>query len=680
MARAMARQRPMRARRRRRRGPGSGRRPGQPAGGRYVRFFARTGPRTGCRAGRPVAAGRFVRSVIRWRRCTRPVRGPIAAWVLLLVSVGSGSGSEPGSGGGGSPSGAGVPARPVAATTSSRAWPDSSATRDTPLSLTPRTSPRPAMRTTVTLTPLARPRRAIISTCRRASPRRRREWCRTPNHAPQISSAAMMRRANGSTAYGSTISVTRTPKLSSTTTTSPLATRRPLTTTSTVEALAVSSTTLPGRSASRSLTVRTARPSSTVTSSGMSERSRMFRAPAALLPGPLRVASGRCPAPSGVAPVPRSGPRSGKPAGSTAGVSSARELNRKVACSACCVCPVCSGASLPSGALRGASRASLIVPPGGHAEPEVPAARADRAREQIDAADGAEGRLVGLVVDADHIADPEADDVAGGDGRWPQVAGEVHIHVSQLGTHPCGERELDGRLRQGAGTDQLERRSQRRDRVAETENGLRYGGTGEGDDLWEHQRHVARRDDPNQGGVALDRGEGRPDRHDGLERLGERDQEELEEIGDQQHLQVRGDPDGGGLAVPARQSVDEAQCGVPGHGDDEGPRERVETDGGNDARGGHAGREGAVGTLLGIGPRHAHQGAQGVSGPAADLTREAPVQLPDDADLLRRQDVGAAELEPRTVIGARKDGRLRLDRRSAAFLQDPGLQWFASHT
>ena len=122
--------------------------------------------------------------------------------------------------------------------------------------------------------------------------------------------------------------------------------------------------------------------------------------------------------------------------------------------------------------------------------------------------------------------------------------GEVHIHVRKLGTHPCGERKLDGRLRHGAGTDQLERCSQRRDRVAETEEALRHGGTREGEDLREHECHVACRDDPEQGGVALDRGEGRPDRHDGLERLGERDQEKLEEVGDQQHLEVRGDPEG----------------------------------------------------------------------------------------------------------------------------------------
>jgi len=82
-----------------------------------------------------------------------------------------------------------------------------------------------------------------------------------------------------------------------------------------------------------------------------------------------------------------------------------------------------------------------------------------------------------------------------------------------------------------------------------------------------------------------------------------------------------------------------------------------------------AGATGAIGAT----------GAQGVAGPAADLTREAPVELPDDADLLRRQVVGAAELEPRTVVGARRDGRLRLDGRSAAFLKGPGLQWFASH-
>src|SRR5437667_242994 len=81
------------------------------------------------------------------------------------------------------------------------------------------------------------------------------------------------------------------------------------------------------------------------------------------------------------APVLAWRPRSGKPAGSTATLV---------------LPPSASGRPPDRLAMRNGSCCSLsvIVPPGGHAEPEKPAAGADRPCEQVDAADGPEGRLI----------------------------------------------------------------------------------------------------------------------------------------------------------------------------------------------------------------------------------------------------------------------------------------------
>src|SRR5437899_6728282 len=415
------------------------------------------------------------------------------------------------------------------------------------------------------------------------------------------------------------ISVTRTPKLSSTTTTSPRATRRPLTTTSTAPAAPASSTTLPGRRDSSSRTVRTVRPSSTVTSRGMSESRRM--------PAP---SNGATWAPAPVLAWP---PRSGKPAGSTAtrvlpsaapGRSPDRLAIRKGSC--------CSF--------------SVIVPPGGHAEPEMPPAGADRTCEQVDAADGPEGRLIGCGVEAKDVAGLEADEVAGRDARGPEVHAQLDAHLGKLGAQAGSGAQLLLRDAAPVGIQRCENDAEHRDRVAETHLYVGEVGAGERDQVGEDKGHVHLRDDPDEAGVRLDGGEARSDLGHGLERVPQRGQEELEEVAENQELDLGWDPRRRGPSVPTHQPVHEAQRHAGRDGDDQAPHQGVKPDRGHYRGLRQAGYERAVHELSRTRRRHADKRPEGVAKLAAEVACEDLVHLGHDADLLGGEGVRPSELEP----------------------------------